>query len=92
MYQDNVVMGKNLVEDFITKDFQKSVNNVLRKALTGEETSNFEFPLITKDERRIEVLLNATPRYDARGTVIGVVGIGQVGDLVAQEETTHSND
>ena len=64
-------MGKNLVDVYITEDYQDSVNAVLKKALQDEETSNFEFPLLTKDGKRIEVLLNATPRYDFRGNVVG---------------------
>merc|ERR1719247_3328052 len=45
--------------------------------MEGTETDNFEFPFITKDGRRVEVLLNATTRRDASGKAIGVVGVGQ---------------
>ena len=41
-------MGYSLVKEFITKDYQASVQAVLDKALDGVETANFEFPLITK--------------------------------------------
>jgi len=54
-----------------------SVQTVLDRALRGEETANFEFPLMTKAGARIEILLNATTRKDEHGKVIGVVGIGQ---------------
>ena len=47
------------------------------KALQGVETSNYEFPLFTKSGDRLDVLLNSTTRRDARGNVIGVVGVGQ---------------
>jgi len=48
--------------------------------------ANFEFPLITKQGVRIEVLLNATTRRDEQGNVIGVVGIGQdITGRIAQE-------
>jgi PAS domain S-box-containing protein len=56
------VMGQNLVEEFITKEYKYAVSTMLEKALKGEETANFEFPLITKHGVRIEVLLNATTR------------------------------
>ena len=71
------VMGQSLVGKFITAEFQDSVQDVLQKALAGEETANFEFPLYTKDGRRVEVLLNAATRRDVSGEIVGVVGVGQ---------------
>ena len=71
------VMGQDLVRKFITAEFQDSVEEVLQKALAGEETANFEFPLYTKDGKRVEVLLNAATRRDTTGKTLGVVGVGQ---------------
>jgi PAS domain S-box-containing protein len=85
-YTFEEVMGQNLVGEFITKEYEVAVSTVLEKALRGEETANFEFPLITKHGVQIEVLLNATTRRDEQGNIIGVVGIGQdITDRVAQE-------
>ena len=80
-YSTAEVMGHSLVQEFITQDYQASVQAVLDQALAGVETANFEFPLITKAGARIEVLLNATTRRNEHGKVIGVVGIGQVRQL-----------
>ncbi|KAL3667057.1 hypothetical protein V7S43_007999 [Phytophthora oleae] len=86
-YTTDAVMGEKLVEKYITKDYQEAVSNVLSEALNGIETANFEFPLITKAGRRVEILLNATPRYNEHGAVIGMVGIGQdITDRIAQEQ------
>ena len=71
------VLGKNLVQVFITQEYQVSVKEVLDNALHGRETANFEFPLYTRDQRRVEVLLNATTRRDVSGNVVGVLGVGQ---------------
>jgi PAS domain-containing protein len=49
----------------------------MNNALQGREAANFEFPLYTKDQRRVEVLLNATTRRDVSGNVVGVIGVGQ---------------
>jgi len=85
-YSTDEVMGHQLVEEFITKDYQASVQTVLDKALDGIETANFEFPLMTKAGVRLEVLLNATTRRDEKGDIIGVVGIGQdITGRIAQE-------
>ncbi|KAE8897146.1 hypothetical protein PF005_g2257 [Phytophthora fragariae] len=86
-YSTDEVVGENLVEKFITEDYREAVGAVLSKALDGVETANFEFPLVTKAGRRVEILLNATPRFNEHGTVIGMVGIGQdITDRIAQEQ------
>ena len=71
------VLGKDLVEVYISADFRASVRQVLDNALQGQGTANFEFPLYTKDHRRVEVLLNATPRTDVSGKIVGMLGVGQ---------------
>ena len=86
-YSTAEVMGHSLVQEFITKDYQASVQAVLDQALAGVETANFEFPLITKAGARIEVLLNATTRRNEHGKVIGVVGIGQ--DITGKFKARH---
>ncbi|MBA6305535.1 PAS domain S-box protein, partial [Colwellia sp. MB02u-14] len=62
---------------FITDDYKASVKGILDKALQGEESANYEFPLFTKTGDRVDVLLNSTSRRDAAGRIVGVVGVGQ---------------
>jgi PAS domain S-box-containing protein len=70
--------GRDLVQEFITEECRAAVRTVLDDALWGKETANFEFSLYTKDsKRRVDVLLNATTRWDLNGGVVGVVGVGQ---------------
>merc|ERR1712159_771548 len=76
-FSKDFVMGRDLVENFITDDYREAVRQVLDDALAGTPTDNFEFPLMTHSEDRIEVLLNATARRDVRGEIVGVVGVGQ---------------
>ena len=86
-YSSEDTMGHHLVNEFITEDFRESVQEVLEKALRGLEEANFAFALITKDGRRLEILLNATSRRDVDGRIIGVVGIGQdITARIAQEQ------
>jgi len=76
-YEKAEVLGRELVGDFITEDYQDSVREVLQAALAGTDRSNYEFPLFTKTGSRVDVLLNATTRRDVEGTIVGVIGIGQ---------------
>ena len=71
------VMGQDLVQTYITEDYQKQVKEVLDNALKGEETANYEFPLFTKEGKRVMVLLNSSTRRDVDGKVVGVLGVGQ---------------
>jgi PAS domain S-box-containing protein len=76
-YTKAEVLGLDLVANFITDEYKVPVGEVLNKALEGEETANYEFPLYTKSGERVDVLLNSTTRRDATGTIVGVVGVGQ---------------
>ena len=55
-------MGYPSPEGFIAFDYRTDVSLVLNKALNGEEAVNFEFPLLTKDDRRLDIRLNSTTR------------------------------
>merc|ERR1711871_1500177 len=86
-YTKHEVMGRNLVREFITPEYRQPVNAVLDAALFGKATANFEFPLYTKTGRRLQVLLNANPRRNAAGEIVGVVGVGQdITERIAQEQ------
>jgi PAS domain S-box-containing protein len=71
------VLGKDLVQTYITEDYRESVKKVLNDALLGEETANYEFPLFTKEGQRVTILLNSSTRRDIKGKTIGVLGVGQ---------------
>ena len=94
-YSKSEVMGEHLVDGFISEDYKEPVQTVLDDALQGLETANYEFPLYSKTNARIDVLLNSTTRRDAQGRVVGVVGVGQdVTDLtkIQQEQMSKAND
>ncbi|MDM8562785.1 PAS domain S-box protein, partial [Candidatus Marithioploca araucensis] len=78
------VLGHGLVKEFILNEYQNQVKTVLEHALQGEETSNYEFPLETKDGKRLMILLNASTRRDMDDKIIGVIGVGQ--NITARKE------
>jgi len=69
-YSKEEVMGQSLVDVYISEDFRESVKSVFDDALNGKGTANFEFPIFTVDQRRIEILLNATTRCNVKGEVL----------------------
>ena len=70
-------VGLHLVSNFIADEHKASVDEVLTKALSGAETANFEFPLLTRSGDQVDVLLNSTTRRDDKGLIIGAIGFGQ---------------
>ena len=76
-YTKAEVLGKHLVNTYITPEDQDAVSQVLQDALIGAEKANFEFPLFSKANQRVEILLNASARRDADGKIVGMVGVGQ---------------
>jgi len=71
------VLGRDLVQTYITEDYREVVKQVFDDALQGKETANFEFPLFTKEGKRVMVLLNSSTRRNAAGIITGVLGVGQ---------------
>ena len=70
-------MNKPLVSTFIVPNLRKSVQEILDKALKGDETSNYELEFRTKTNEIRYLLVNATTRRDAESNVVGVVGVAQ---------------
>jgi PAS domain S-box-containing protein len=53
-YTPDDTMGHDLVEEFILPEYRTAVKGVLDNALNGAETANFEFPLMTKGNARVQ--------------------------------------
>ena len=70
-YTKEEAFDEHLVETFIVPSFQKSVQEVLDKALRGEETSNYDLEFKTKTGEIRYLLLNATTRRDPENNVVG---------------------
>ena len=70
-------LNKPLVSTFIVPNLRKSVQEILDKALKGDETSNYELEFRTKTNEIRYLLVNATTRRDAESNIVGVVGVAQ---------------
>ena len=70
-YSTAEMLGRVLVDaEVIKTEFRTSFAEVLTLAMQGISTDNFELPLYARDGSRVELLLNATTRKDARGEVV----------------------
>ncbi len=82
-YSKPEVLGRKLT-DFVEPQHRDAIRMVLDGALSGVETANFEFPIVTKDGRHLLLLLNASTRRAACGAITGMVGVGQ--DITERRE------
>jgi len=76
-YHTDEAMNKPLVSTFIVPKLQDAVEEVMYKALQGNETSNYELEFRTKSNEIRYLVLNATTRRDAENNVVGVVGVAR---------------
>ena len=76
-YSKEEAFEKPLVQTFIVDKLRPSVQEVLDKALCGDETSNYELEFETKSKEIRYLLVNATTRRDAESNIVGVVGVAQ---------------
>lgn len=56
---------------------QESVQEMLDNALEGRGTSNYALEFLNKSNERRHLLVNATTRRDAEGSVVGMVAVAQ---------------
>jgi len=76
-YEKDEVLNCLFVHEFIGVDNKDEVGKILRDAMAGEETANYEIHLRTKEGVMATLLFNTTTRRDMEGNIIGVIGVGQ---------------
>ena len=89
-YSRDEVVGHSLVDEFIAEDFKESVRTVLERAIHGDEESNYELLLRTKDRRQLTLLFSATTRRDTSERITGVLGVGQ--DITERVEAARERE
>ncbi|GMH73445.1 hypothetical protein TrLO_g8585, partial [Triparma laevis f. longispina] len=76
-FSRNEAFNRPLVSTFIKSNLRDNVQNIMKDALAGKETSNYELEVETKTKDTVYLLVNATTRRDPDGTIVGVVGVAQ---------------
>jgi PAS domain S-box-containing protein len=70
-YSREEAYDKPLVASFIAEHFRESVQEVLDKALQGDETANYELEFDTKSKETRVLLVNASTRRDVHNNIVG---------------------
>ncbi len=65
------------LSDFLARASHEGFSHAMSTVLNGEVITNYEMTILSKDNRKLTLLINATPRTSARGEVVGTMLIGQ---------------
>ena len=77
-YRAEAVVGLQTIDILYPGDEEKrKVAEMRSKVLKDKVSVNFEIQEATSDGRKIWVNLNLSPRFDDRGNVVGILGIGE---------------
>ncbi|MGC1240635.1 MAG: PAS domain-containing sensor histidine kinase [Chryseosolibacter sp.] len=63
--------------DFLSLDLQEKFSLAMNNVLNGDVITNYELIIRARDENKITLLINATPKRSATNEVIGILLIGQ---------------
>ena len=83
-YTPEEVKGKH-ISVLVPQELQNEVPDILERIRRGEHVDHYETVRVTKDLKRIDVSLTASPIRDADGTIIGASGIER--DITERKKT-----
>lgn len=76
-YPKHHAIGSMLSTKLLDEPFRNEFEAVAEKLMQGIPMANLEFPIRTKDKRRLILLMSASPRRDAAGQITGGIFVAQ---------------
>lgn len=76
-YSKNETLTKQLQDIIIEQQFRVEFQLAMKKVYDGSLLSNYELPVRIKGGSHLTLLINATPKLNSAGQVIGVLIVGQ---------------
>jgi PAS domain S-box-containing protein len=76
-FQKNEVFAKKMVDIVIHQDHRLAFVDLMSRVLKMELVQNYEATILTKDGKKLTVLMSATPQLTTTGQAIGITFVGQ---------------
>jgi PAS domain S-box-containing protein len=76
-YSKNESYIQKLSDFLLCRECHETFSHAMNNVLKGEVITNYEMIIHAKDQRKLTLLINATPRKSATSEVIGILLIGQ---------------
>lgn len=65
------------LSDFLSFDMQEKFSLAMNNVLNGDVVTSYELILLARQQKKVTLLINATPKRSATNEVIGILLIGQ---------------
>lgn len=75
-YTKSEMLGREWLHLFDRKLHDK-FRSVIKKAMSGASTSNYELPVVTKSNKLVILLISVSPRRDVNKNIVGAICVGQ---------------
>jgi PAS domain S-box-containing protein len=75
-YTRQEVIGRNLVDLFITGENREEMLEVLNNCLEGDRVKGYEVPVVAKDKKELIISWDSSELRDAQDNIIGIVAMG----------------
>lgn len=73
----NDAMGLKWKKSFVFSDHKKDMIDLINQTLEGMSLTNIELPIITKSNKRLMLLISASPRRNTSNEITGIIFVGQ---------------
>lgn len=71
------LFGRRWIDELVGAEHRQAAEQMIAHVLHGKPVSNFELPVLTKNKKRLILLLSATPRRDMEKLITGAIIVAQ---------------
>jgi PAS domain S-box-containing protein len=76
-FSKNEVIARQWQEIFRIPTQENNLKKLIKNVLSNTPESNFELPLLTKDENKLMILISGSPRRNVENEITGALFVGQ---------------
>lgn len=76
-YERHYAIGSQLTKKILDESSRPEFEKIVQPVMNGIPISNKEFPVVTREGKKIMLLMSASPRRDPTGTITGVIFVAQ---------------
>jgi PAS domain S-box-containing protein len=71
------VIGRKWIDELVSVEHRQRAEQMIAHVLHGNPAGNIELPVLTKNKKRLNLLLSASPRMDTEKMIVGAILVTQ---------------